>query len=347
MRSILHRLLIFPCLLIVLAACAADPAQTIAPTSAPLPAATRTPAPPLPTRTLTPIDYAPLLAAIKDYAESTFDGPHFDLAVGFVDIASGQSISYDGDTRHYSLSTFKGPLAAYYLWLAEQGDLTPQPADTGWILPMLEISSNTATACVIQRVGGLAGFNDWLAEVGGLPRATNFVTTWEAGCRMGQEVVFASPDVRYAKGDAALDLPGASALLRCLPRPRFCGNAFAPVELARLYARLYSGEILNPDSLATWKGWIEKQRRVSALARRLPADPDLRLYIKNGYEAKTGEEGINYYNEAGIIETGYGAYAIAVFMSGNVDWPGTEPIGRVSEIVYDYFAVTHGGSKAE
>jgi beta-lactamase class A len=143
---------------------------------------TATPIPPTPTATPSPtprpIDYQPMIAAIQTYVRTAAIGPQFDLSIGFVDVKTGQRADFDGQTRHFALSTFKGPLGAYYFWMVEQGKLTPQQSDLDRLQPMMSRSDNQATSCVFKRVGGLAGFNDWLAAEG-LDRQNNFVAQWE------------------------------------------------------------------------------------------------------------------------------------------------------------------------
>jgi hypothetical protein len=333
-----------------LAGCAiADPPAST-PTSSPatrqptrVPTATFRPAESPVTPTHKPIDYAPLIDQIDDYAFHAFVGEKFDLSVGYVDMVSGQSADYDGKTRHFALSTFKGPLAAYYLWLVQQGDLSPQLGDVEHIVPMLAESSNIDTSCVIKRVGGLAGFNDWLAETGGLARENNFVARWTGwGCREGDApTTLIDPDMRYLTGDKTLGLPGGYQLAHCYPTFS-CAEAFAPVELAMFYTRLYQGEILDADNLDQWLTWMEKAPEDSALARDLPTNVDLKIYVKNGFSHQDEKTPLNFQHEAGIIVTPYGAYALAIFTQGNDSWPGTEPLSIVGRMVYDEFMRQHG-----
>jgi beta-lactamase class A len=348
-RSINNQWIGFLILLnITLTSCVTSPAvSTPIPTQAPTPTQTPTPMPasatPPPTATATPIiiDYRPLSGAIQEYLNDAGLGPEFDMAVGFVDIETGQIFSFDGETRHYALSTFKGPLAAFYLWLIEHDQLEPLPSDESHLIPMLAESSNPDTSCVLKRVGGLAPFNDWLAEQG-LDRQNNFIASWQSwACIDDGQGVILPPDLRYIQGDQALGLPGNYALFRCYPTYRSCDKAFAPLELAQFYARLYRGEVLNEDHTAQWLDWMKKDRDDAALSSDLPAAVQVRAYVKNGFRHSDEGAPIHFYHEAGIIETPYGVYALAVFTQGNPSWPASKPLAAVGYIVYDYFVAAH------
>ncbi|GAB4474377.1 MAG: hypothetical protein Kow00124_14300 [Anaerolineae bacterium] len=310
----------------------APPIPTAAPTRAiPIPTAAPPPAP-----SATPLpDYGPLAAEL----EALRQAHDFNLGIGFVDIQTGQTVSVNGMGRFYALSTFKGPLAAYYLWLLERGQIVETPGDRERITAMLAVSSNPDTTCIIKRVGGLAGFNDWLADQG-MTRANNFVYGWDSWvCYEDNSAYMAKPDERYRLGDAALGLPGDGALLACPDVP--CNKAFAPLELAALYARLYHGEVLNSADTLTWLGWMEKTPEEAALLAGLPPDAAARGYIKDGY-AREGEFfPVNFFHEAGVLETSRGAFALAVFMQGNPDWTGEEILAETAGIVYQHFQAAH------
>src|SRR5574341_121652 len=209
--------------------------RDLPPTSTPTPTATSTPAI---SPTPAPVDYGPLEAALNRYVDEHVRARGFGVGIGFVDAQTGQTISLDGEARHYALSTFKGALAAYYLWQVERGLIELTAEDAAHIERMLEVSSNPDTTCVIKRVGGLAAFNDWLAYAG-LSREQNFVMTWRSWpCEEDGESYTPEADLRYSVGDAALGLPGGNVLLRCSPLGLRCDKAFAPLELAGFYARL-------------------------------------------------------------------------------------------------------------
>ena len=265
----------------------------------------------------------------------------YDMGIGFVDIETGQVLSINGDARYHAMSTFKGPLAAFYLWLLERGEIVEQPADREHLINMLEWSANTDTTCIFERVGGIPPFNDWLAEQG-FSRQNNFVLKWRNWpCTDGGEYYVPELDWRYTRGDPALGLPGDGLLLRC-PIPQLpCDKAFAPVELAEWYARLYRGEVLNEEHTVLLLGWLEEGPDESVFLNNLPEGADVRVYVKGGTAQASETYRVNFFHEAGIVETDHGAFALAIFMQRNPEWPGTWAMSEVARIAYEYFIATH------
>ena len=322
---------------------ATQPLPTIA-VATPTDRPTQTPAPPTVTRppnsgdTSVP-DYSRLEADLRAYA----DLRNFYLGISFIDIQTNQRVHIDGDSRYYGLSTFKGPLVVYYLWLIEQGEIDEDPDAVEHIEPMLRWSSNTDTTCIFKRVGGIAPFNDWLADQG-LDPAYNFVYTWlswpcvEGGIRYVPE-----PDYRFRSGDSILGVPGNRQVLQCPNEDIPCDKAFAPNALADFYARLYQGDILSDESLSRWLGWMEKDREISYFMDDLDFDEPLQVFTKNGFSPADLNNRMNFYHEAGIVTTERGAYVLAVFTQGNPDFPGGWAIADVNGIVYFHFMREHLG----
>lgn len=324
----------------------ASPTLTSAPTATLSPLPTDTPAPTLtPTITLTPtptpVDYQPMLDALNTHLMYTARRRGYFLGIGFVDIVTGQVLGIDGDTRYHAMSTFKGPLAAFYLWLLERGELIEQPGDRTYLTRMLEISANPDTTCIFERVGGIPPFNDWLAGQG-LSRENNFVLKWQDwACSDGTHYYLPELDWRYTQGDEELGLPGGGVLLRC-PIPQLpCDKAFAPVELAQFYARLFSGEVLNTEHTALLLSWMEEGWNESVFLNNLPEGTHVRVYVKGGTRQADETYRVNFFAEAGIVETEQGAFALALFMQNNPEWPGTWPMSQVARIVYDHFIAAH------
>jgi beta-lactamase class A len=282
-----------------------------------------------------------MIAEMNDYLTLTAGRFGYDLGVGFVDIQTGQVISINGDTRYHAMSSFKGPLAAFYLSLLEQGKINSLPTDTKHLIPMLEISANDHTTCVFQRVGGIAPFNDWLAAQG-FSREKNFVLKWQDWpCYEGGHTYIPDPDLRYTLGNTALNLPGDGRLLEC-PIPQLpCDKAFAPTELAVFYAHLYRGEILSASDTATLLGWMEEGKNEAVFLNNLPADAHAIAYVKGGTHQSDAIYRVNFFNEAGIIQTDAGAFALAIFMQRNPAWPGTYPMSEIARIAYKHFTEAH------
>lgn len=312
------------------------PGPPLVPTAAPTPTAA-------PVQGARPewVDYQPLADSLEALRRRMTAIYNYDLGIAFVDVQTGQIVNVDGYSRYHAMSTFKGPLAAYYLWLLERGLLAEHPADRDHLIQMLEYSANTDTSCVFQRVGGIAPFNDWLAEQG-LSRENNFVLTWqEWSCFDSGSAWTADPDWRYSRGDEALGLPGHTQLLAC-PVPQMpCDKAFAPAELGEWYSRLYRGEVISPAYTRLLLEWMEEDRFDSAFLQNVPRGDEVHVYVKGGSQQANEVYRENFVSEAGLIETPRGTFALAVFMQRNPEWPGTWPISEAARISYEYFLATH------
>jgi len=335
----------------LLAGCAAPPlSPTVTPTLPAQPPTATPSASPTATFTLSPsptlIDYQSMIDEINVYLGNTADKHGYDLGIGFEDTITGQQISIRGDARYHAMSSFKGPLAVMYLSMLERGQIVEQPNDNQNLTLMLTVSANMETTCILERVGGLDKFNDWLAGQG-LSRQNNFVYRWvDWACYDRDTGHFYNPplDDRYSQGDAALELPGTHQLLQC-PIPQLpCDKAFAPVELAHFYARLWRGEIIGPAALARYKLLTKRAPGDAVFYNLLPEGAQAVAYIKGGTREKDDVYRVNFFSEAGVMETPRGAFALAIFMQRNPVWPGTDPMSRVAQIVYSHFTAAHGGN---
>ncbi len=331
---------------LALVTCAAPPATPsptpVATLSLPAPTATITPTPTVtPTPTPVPVDYGPMIEEINRYLGNTADKYGYDLGIGFEDTITGQQISIRGDVRYHAMSSFKGPLAVMYLWRLERGEIVEQPDDEKHLARMLKVSSNEDASCVFERVGGMDRFNDWLADQG-LSRQNNFVYRWdEWPCNQLGDPYVPPNDDRYLKGDPLLDLPGNKVLLTC-PIPQLpCDKAFAPVELAHFYARLYRGEIIGAAGVERFKGWTKRGPGEAVFLNLLPEGAQAAVYVKGGTREKDEVYRVNFFSEAGLVATPQGAFALAVFMQRNPQWPGTDPMSRVAQIAYSHFTAAH------
>lgn len=322
-----------------------DPTET--PSATPAPTLTATPVTPSATPTDLPIDYGPMVDQVENYLTYTSGRFGYDLAIGFEDVKTGQQESINSEGRYHAMSSFKGPLAVQYLWLLEQGKIQEKLHDRDHIQKMLSVSANPDTSCIFERVGGIAAFNDWLADQG-FTRADNFVLKWQDwNCNESGEYYVPKIDLRYTKGDPALGLPGGGILLRCPILQIPCDKAFAPVELAHFYARLARGEILNPQDTRQMLTWMARKKDEAVFLNILPPGADVQVYIKGGTRQADEVYRVNFFSEAGIVETQNGMFALAIFMQRNPDWPGTEPMSRVARIVYDYFMNAHAADRKQ
>lgn len=299
-----------------------------------------------PTRVTTPtlpagqVDYHLMIRQINALLAQV----DYDVGVAFVDIQTGQSISLGREGRFHAMSTFKGPLAAFYLWLIEQGEIEEGQGDHFFIEDMLTWSSNSDTTCIFKRVGGIAGFNDWLAEQG-FSRKNNYVYSWHSWvCQEHGSQYAPAPDDRYRYGNTELGLPGGAVLLQCPDGHIPCDKAFSPIELVQFYARLYLGKVLEPADTRRWLKWMEKPLPITSMFDSLPpeAEKTVHAYTKNGFHPADNVYPMNFYHEAGILETPYGAFALAVFMQNNPEWRGTDIHGQIGALAYLNFVAAHG-----
>lgn len=328
-----------------------EPATILPPTQTPTREPTATPAPTATSEaTPTPaepveIDYSAMIAEVEAYLTDRIYDQGMDLGVGFVDIQTGQVISFRGDDRYHAMSTFKGPLAVRYYQMLESGDIEAWPYDTVHLENMLRISYNQHTTCILERTGGVPAFNDWLADEG-FQREYNFLLSWNNwGCAREDDSP-PSPDVelidlRYTHGDEDLNLPAGGILLRC-PIPQLpCDKAFSPVELAEFYARLYRGELINAEHQQELFAIMTREQLESVFLIDMPEDAPITVYTKGGTFEATEVYRVNFFSEAGIIETPYGAYALTMFMQRQPEWPGTFPMARAARLIYDHFVTAY------
>jgi len=220
--------------------------------SAPAPGAT---APPTATGSPTvaappaPVDVSAELAALEDEFAAT-------VGVSVVDTGTGASVAYRADERFAYASTLKAFAAAEFLhdvpagerdevvtWTAADVEasgyspVTSAAVDTG--LPLSELaeaavrqSDNTAMNLVLDRVGGPAGLDAGLAELGD-------TTT---------EVVDREPELNTVA-------PGSTA------------NTTTPAAFTADLAALLDGDRLDDADLATLLDWMSGNATGDALIR--------------------------------------------------------------------------------
>jgi hypothetical protein len=108
---------------------------------------------------------------------------------------------------------------------------------------------------------------------------------------------------------------------------------------------MYRGEVLDEASTERWLMWMEKPLSVTSIFDTLPeeAQDKVTAYAKNGFHPKERNYPVNFYHDAGILVTPYGAFALAVFMDKNPEWRGTDIHGQIGRIAYQYFTEFHAG----
>lgn len=311
---------------------------TATPTSLPTPT-------PIPTPTILPtvgaVDYSEMIEDYQELMDDTANRWDYDLGFTFIDLRTGQVISMNGDTRYHAMSTFKAPLAAFYYSLLEQGLIEEAGRDPTRMRHMLEDSANADTTCIFKQVGGIAAFNDWLATQG-FRREYDFVVKWsDWPCEDDGGYYVPDPDYRYSQGDDLLGLPGNSELLSCPITSVPCDKAFTSNDLATFYGRLYRGEVLSWERRTQMMIYMERGNGESVFLNHLPDGHGAHIYVKGGVHKSDALFRVNFFHEAGIIETEYGAFVLVVFMQRNPDWPGTWPVAEVAKISYTYFTAAH------
>jgi beta-lactamase class A len=289
--------------------------------------------------TLAPLpspDYQPMVETINRLIARQ----KYQVGVAFVDIRTMQVFSFGGSQRFHAMSTFKGPLAVYYLWLLERGQIAEKPGDENRMKRMLDWSSNRDTTCIFKRVGGIASFNDWLATQGFRPEYS-FIEAWNSWICVENGLGYApESDLRFRATN--------TTLLKCGDRRLPCDKGMSPTDLALFYARVARGDVINSGSLARWLSWMEKKDlQITSMFDALPEDAEgtVHAYTKNGFYAADSKYAINIYHEAGILDTPEGAFALAVFMQGNPEWRGTDIHGEIGRVAYDAFIRAHRGGQ--
>jgi len=180
-----------------------------------------------------------------------------------------------------------------------------------WSPCWLKAPTRIPAACSSGSAGWLPLTTGWPSRA--LTARTISSPAAELGLQRGWRSALLPPDLRYIRGDPSLDLPGNYALFRCYPTYRNCDKAFAPLDLAMFYARLYQGKVLGKENTARWLEWMDKDRNDAALSQGLPAGMPVRAFVKNGFRHSDEGTPIHFYHEAGVIETPRGIRIISVY----------------------------------
>ena len=101
--------------------------------------------------------------------------------------------------------------------------------------------------------------------------------------------------------------------------------------------------MLEPENTARWLKWMEKTLPITSMFDSLPpeAQDNVHAYAKNGFHPADDDYPMNFYHEAGVLETPYGAFALAVFMQNNPEWRGTDIHGQIGLLAYVNFVAGH------
>jgi beta-lactamase class A len=263
-----------------------------------------------------------------------------EVGVAAIDLRTGSRVEFKANDEVSLASTFKVPLAAYAMHLAEQGKLSlSEPIHvrredmiepgvlydhfrhTGTMISILNaielsvsISDNSATDIVFRSVGGPAGVNAWLRQRG------------HPHINVGTKILkdrFAGPD--SSKSPSVL--VDTSVLL-----------SPTPLAVVNFLADLHQGRIINATNTALLLDIMSRTvgDRISA---QLP--PGVKVLHKTG--TIIGSHAT--VNDIGYIQMPDGGWvAIAVYIKQS---PLTvshstrdKVIGGISRSIYDYFVLT-------
>jgi beta-lactamase class A len=281
------------------------------------------------------VAYQALLKQLAQIAQ----GSKGEVGVAAIDLRTGKRVEFNATEPVLLASTFKVPLAAYALHLAEGGKLSlSEPVrvaredmlepgvlydyfrhegTTISILNAMElsvsISDNSATDVIFRSVGGPAPVNQWLRQKG------------HPGINVGAKILkdrFSQPDSVRPSGPLA----DTAALLSPTPR-----------AVANFLADLHAGKILNAKNTALLLDIMSRTvgERISA---QLP--PGVKVLHKTG--TIIGSQAT--VNDIGYIQLPDGGWiALAVYISrsplsvshGTRD----KVIGAISRSIYDYFVL--------
>jgi beta-lactamase class A len=198
-------------------------------------------------RTPGPAAPDPALAARFEAIRATL-GPGGRLGVAAVDTGSGRELRFDSDSRYAMASTFKLPLAAYILKLAEQGELSLDeelpfgPGDPLDNSPTVEANLARGRLPVRQLCAGIIEVSDnsaaniLLRRTGGPEALTRFIRA----C--------GDPVSRLDRFEMELgsNLPGD---------PR---DTTSPLAMAVLSRKIVLGGVLNEENRTRLQTWLKK-----------------------------------------------------------------------------------------
>ncbi len=269
------------------------------------------------------------LARIADDSDGT-------LGVSIVDVASGKSVSHQGEGAFPTASVFKLPVAVVLLKRVDagalklderlpvtRGDVRPRgPVFERWkpglslsvgelLDDMMIASDNSAADLLIRRLGGTKAVREGLSALGlsGIEVTETELEMWlrsdgiteiPADLRMTPEALKA----RVAKVPVG-DRKRAEQAYEKKP-----GNAATPEALSRLLVRLERKELLSPAST---------DRLLSAMRRCATGDKRIRAGVPKGTEVfdKTGTIG-RCVNDVGIVRLPGGpTLAVSVFLKSS------------------------------
>ena len=281
--------------------------------------------------------YQALLKQISHIAQASKG----EVGVAAINLRTGASVEYNATQAVSLASTFKVPLAAYAMHLAEVGRLSlsePVPVaredmiepgvlydhfrHSGTMISTINaielsitLSDNSATDVVFRRVGGPAPANAWLREKG------------HGNVNVGTLLL---KDLFAEQSPSSP--PPALADTAALPSP-------TPRAVVNFLADLHRGRIINAEHTATLLDIMSRTagERISA---QLP--PGVKVLHKTGTNIGGGTATVN---DIGYMQMSNGDWiAIGVYIKQSpltvAHSTRDKVIGGISRSIYDYFALT-------
>ena len=246
----------------------------------------------------------PLQPLEQRLARMAVDNPG-EYGIAALDLASGTSVSFNGDKPFPMASTVKVAVAATYLSRVDGGQRSLDDKIAGvtaakLIEMMITRSDNRATDLLLAMLGGPASVDDWL-------RSNNLT-----GIRVDRTI---------------------SQLLRDRRDLRDIRDSSTPTAMLGLLRMIDSGNVLKPESRWLLLDTMSRCRTGSNRMRRL-------LPAGTRVEHKTGTLA-GYTGDVGFVTLPDGRrIAVALFARGGVDRPAV--IATAARAIYDAFAVEVG-----
>lgn len=293
------------------------------------------------------------------------------VGVALLHLESGIEVAVNGEMKFPLASTYKIPMAALGLQLADRGELDlasmvaladerrvvssvvdstfPHPGVALSLLNLMEVmlteSDNTATDLFLEAIGGPAAVTGWLREIGiedlRVDRSTVELLRDYAGTPAPEPGESYSAQYRrlLAEGKlAAFALDGASeGYIAFEQDPRDQGT---PAAMSRLLAGLWRGELLSSAGIELLRGAMLRCRTgENRLRGRLPEG----TVVAHKSGTITGTV-----NDVGVIALpgDRGRLVISVYVKNAVGDRASHEraIAEIARVAYDYFALNDFGS---
>jgi beta-lactamase class A len=228
-------------------------------------------------------------------------GPGGRLGVAAIDVASGRELHFDAESRYAMASTFKLPLAAMVLWLADRSDLSLAeelsfaPGDPLPNSPTVEAARAEGRLPIMRLCAGIIEVSDnsaanlLLRRTGGPEALTRFIR---------------------AQGDRVTRLDRFELELNS-NLPGDVRDTTSPAAMAALARKLVLGDLLSRQSRNHLSGWLTKSvPGLDRLKAGFPVPPWL-----VGHKTGTGANGA--VNDVAIAwRSGKPPVVVACYQSG-------------------------------